>query len=112
MLKLRSVGTILAEDAGPIGTFYAFKTLPMKVLKVLKPATGRFLAILRSWISAPAQDSRKAKIFGNFSFRMDIGCFPYGQWLFWQARIAPKGPTSMILFTPYYIYIILFTLYF
>ena len=62
MLKLRSVGTILAEDAGPIGTFYAFKTLPMKVLKVLKPATERFLAILRSWISAPAQDWRKAKI--------------------------------------------------
>ena len=73
MLKLRSVGTILAEDAGPIGTFYAFKTLPMKVLKVLKPATGRFLAILRSWISAPAQDWRKAKI---LEFQ-----FPYGQWL-------------------------------
>ena len=88
MLKLRSVGTILAEDAGPIGTFYAFKTLPMKVLKVLKPATGRFLAILRSWISAPAQDWRKAKI---LEFQ-----FPYGQWLFWQARIAPKGPTSIL----------------
>ena len=50
MLKLRSVGTVLAEDAGATGTFYAFKTLPMKVLKVLKPATERFLAILRSWI--------------------------------------------------------------
>ena len=74
MLKLRSVGTILAEDAGPIGTFYAFKTLPMKVLKVLKPATGRFLAILRSWISAPAQDWRKPK---KLEFQ-----FPYGQWLF------------------------------
>ena len=74
MLKLRSVGTILAEDAGPIGTFYAFKTLPMKVLKVLKPATPRFFAILRSWISAPAQDWRKPKI---FEFQ-----FPYGQWLF------------------------------
>ena len=74
MLKLRSVGTVLAEDAGPIGTFYAFKTLPMKVLKVLKPATGRFLAILRSWISAPAQDWRKAKI---LEFQ-----FPHRQWLF------------------------------
>ena len=81
MLKLRSVGTILAEDAGPIGTFYAFKTLPMKVLKVLKPATPRFLAILRSWISAPAQDWRKPKNRISVSvrtmvvLRMDTGCF-------------------------------------
>ena len=77
MLNLRSGGTVLAEDAGPTGTFYAFKTLPMKVLKVLKHGRKRFLAILRSWISAPAQDWRKPKI-PNFSFRMHIGCFPYG----------------------------------
>ena len=74
MLKLRAVGTVLAQDAGPTGTFYAFKTLPMKVLKVLKPATPRFFAILRSWISAPAQDWLKAKIFELQ--------FPYGQLLF------------------------------
>ena len=96
MLKLRAVGTVLAQDAGPTGTFYAFKTLPMKVLKVLKPATPRFFAILRSWISAPAQDWRKPKN-SNFSFRTDNGCFAYGYWLFWQARIAPKGPTSTSL---------------
>ena len=63
----------------------------MKVLKVLKHGTRRFFAILRSWISAPAQDWRKTKI---FEFQ-----FPYGQWLFWQARIAPKGPTSIIQVT-------------
>ena len=44
MLRLRSVGTVLAQDAGPSGTFYAFKTLPMnRVSSILRKIGSKSL---------------------------------------------------------------------
>ena len=82
MLKLRAVGTVLAQDAGPTGTFYAFKTLPMKVLKVLKPAhTKIFCDSEELDFSACARLAQTEKFRISVSvrtmvvLRMDTGCF-------------------------------------